>query len=153
MGQFLTTLKTEQITEATPTRKALFKITSPLIYDSNTLKQTIIVPEGFITDFASVPRIPFLYALLGNLGNSAACLHDFLYTPPHEPQRAGCVPVDRKTADKVLQGAIVDGMVKDGSKETTVLQSLKNLGYIFLGFLFYLGVRVGGASHWGIVKK
>lgn len=153
MGQFLTTLKTEQLTESTLTRKALFKLTSPLIYESDTLKQTIIVPEGFVTDFASVPRIPFIYMLLGNLGNSAACLHDFLYTPPHEPQKFGCSPVTRKIADKVLQGAIVDGMMKDLPIDPSILRAFKILAYIALGFLFYVGVRIGGNSHWGKIKK
>ena len=153
MGQFLTTLKTEQVTEGTLTRKAQFKLTASLIYESHTLGQAIIVPAGFITDFATVPRLPILYALLGNLGNAAACLHDFLYTEPHTPMKSGCTPVTREIADKVFQGAIVDGMVKDTDKNnTTIIQSLRNIGYIILGFLFYVGVRIGGASHWERVK-
>ncbi len=156
MGKFLTPLRTEQISEATLTRKAKFRLTSTLIYESKTLNQTIIVPEGFITDFATVPRIPIVYMLLGNLGNAAAALHDFLYTYPHLPSHnSKCDPVTRELADKVLQGAIVDGMVKDDVIEDiiTVTQSIKNIGYIIIGLLFYIGVRIGGSSHWGQQAK
>jgi hypothetical protein len=40
----------------------------------------IIVPRGFLTDFASVPRIPFAYMLYGGIGNKAAVIHDALYS-------------------------------------------------------------------------
>lgn len=154
MGQFHTTLKTEQVTESTLLRKAEFVLTAPLIYESNTLEgELIFVPKGFRTDYASVPRLPIIYTLLGNLGNSAACIHDYLYTDPHTTSAKSCSPVDRITADKILRGAIIDGMVKDGSSETTILQSIKNIIYIGIAYCFYIGVRIGGASHWGKSKK
>lgn len=37
------------------------------------------VPKGFITDFASVPRLPFAYLLAGNTAHWAAVIHDYLY--------------------------------------------------------------------------
>jgi hypothetical protein len=39
----------------------------------------ITVPEGFDTDFASVPRLPFMFWLLGDRADYAAVLHDYLY--------------------------------------------------------------------------
>lgn len=153
MGQFISTLKTEQVTESTLLRKAEYVLTAPLVYNSNTLCGFIIVPEGFRTDYASVPRLPIIYTLLGNLGNSAACLHDYLYTEPHMPiPLASCNPVTRELADKILRGAIIDGMVC-GSKETTIWQSIKNIVYVLVGWCFYIGVRIGGRSHWGKIKK
>ncbi len=149
MGQFISTLKTEQVTEGTLLRKAEFVLTAPLVYNSNTICGFIIVPEGFRTDFASVPRLPIIYTLLGNLGNAAACLHDFLYTEPHLPIGTGCNAVTKEIADIILRGAIIDGMVKDGSKETTIWQSIKNICYVVIGYCFYYGVKIGGASHWG----
>ena len=39
----------------------------------------ITVPEGFDTDFASVPRLPFMFWLLGDRADYAAVLHDYIY--------------------------------------------------------------------------
>lgn len=39
----------------------------------------ILVPKGFITNFASIPRIPIIFDLVGNYGHAAATLHDYLY--------------------------------------------------------------------------
>jgi hypothetical protein len=40
----------------------------------------VIIQKGFVTDYASVPRIPFAYLLYGGIGNYAAVLHDGLYS-------------------------------------------------------------------------
>ena len=80
MGKFLTKLRTEQVSEATPYSRAKYKLTDALVYESTSLGGLIVVPGGFITDFASVPRVPIAYLVTGGLGNSAACLHDFLYS-------------------------------------------------------------------------
>ena len=54
----------------------------------------VVVPEGFQTDYASVPRLPITYALFGDTAHEAGSLHDYLY-------RAGAVPnVPKKTADR-----------------------------------------------------
>jgi len=50
---------------------------APLIYEAN--DGTIYtVPTGFSCDFASVPRIPVIYALYGNRAHRPAVLHDYL---------------------------------------------------------------------------
>ena len=72
-------------------------LTSPLVYKS-ARHGTFIVPTGFRTDFASVPRIPFIYALFGNRSHSAAALHDFLYSKDS--------PVSRRVADAVFKEAM-----------------------------------------------
>ncbi len=48
-----------------------------LIYEGNT--DRILVPQGFITDFASVPRV--LWSLCPSYGKytKAAVIHDYLY--------------------------------------------------------------------------
>lgn len=43
------------------------------------LGATEIVPKGFITDLASVPRVPILYLLAGGRARKASVLHDYLY--------------------------------------------------------------------------
>jgi hypothetical protein len=57
----------------------------------------IDVPAGFETDFASVPRLPLTYALLGTYGHAAAVLHDFLYTS---------ADLLRADADRVFRNAL-----------------------------------------------
>lgn len=69
----------------------------PLVYYSVVLGRTIIVPRGFHTDFASVPRLPLVYVTLGDVGKKAAVVHDFLY------RHSG---VSRREADKVFYEAL-----------------------------------------------
>jgi len=40
---------------------------------------SVTVPAGFVTDFASVPRIPLAYLLTGDTVHAAAVVHDYLY--------------------------------------------------------------------------
>lgn len=54
-------------------------IREPLIYRSKLLDTRIIIPAGFETDFASVPRVPIAYQLWGNRAHREATLHDYLY--------------------------------------------------------------------------
>jgi hypothetical protein len=53
-------------------------LTKPLIYSSS-VYGSFIVPIGFETDLASVPRVPFIYELWGMRAHREAVLHDFLY--------------------------------------------------------------------------
>lgn len=39
----------------------------------------VTIPEGFITDIDSVPRIPFIYTLFKNRAIRASVMHDYLY--------------------------------------------------------------------------
>lgn len=48
-----------------------------LIENGDTVR--VIVPAGFITDLASVPRFPGMYLLFGGKARKAAVLHDYLY--------------------------------------------------------------------------
>ena len=68
-------------------------VTKPLKYQSELLDCLIVVPpwfetkepdpEGepafFETDFASVPRVPFIYEAWGDRAHREAVLHDYLY--------------------------------------------------------------------------
>lgn len=51
---------------------------SPLVYESN-IVGTVTVPAGFLTDFASVPRVPVVYRLYGDRAHRESVLHDYLY--------------------------------------------------------------------------
>jgi hypothetical protein len=56
-----------------------WELTGDLIYQSDICPKLICVPKGFVTDFASVPRIPFAYWLAGGCADKAAVIHDYLY--------------------------------------------------------------------------
>jgi hypothetical protein len=82
----------------------------------------IDVPAGFETDFASVPRLPLTYALLGAYGHAAAVLHDHIYT-------TGALP--RLDADRVFRNALRSSGIAR-----------------WRAWIMWAGVRAGGASRY-----
>jgi hypothetical protein len=102
--------------------RQLWMVMADFAYQSNVAGMTITVPQGFISDFASVPRIPFVYDSLGDIAQRPAVVHDYLYS-------LGILP--RDMADKVLLEAM----------ELTEIPWSKRK-------LIYLGVRIGGKSHY-----
>ncbi len=54
-----------------------WRVESPLVFFSETQGE-ITVPVGFLTDFASVPRLPFAYLFFGDRAHAAAVVHDWL---------------------------------------------------------------------------
>lgn len=57
-------------------KRAKWRLTYPLIWRSP--GYCIIVPTGYETDFASVPRVFGTWLLFGGVANEAATLHDYL---------------------------------------------------------------------------
>jgi hypothetical protein len=123
MSAFLSDLEVELVSDATNSGRGTWRLTAPLVYQSDVAKQTFVVPDGFETDFASVPRTPVAFLLTADSAHEASALHDFLYTQPH--------PVARDVADAVL---------KEASEVSGVPA--------WRAFLMWAGVRLGGASHW-----
>lgn len=74
-----------------------WSLIAPLHYQSVILQKILLVPMGFLTDFASVPRVPFAYWLAGNTAHGAAIVHDYLYQTHR---------TDRATADRVFDEAM-----------------------------------------------
>jgi hypothetical protein len=86
--------------------------------------KTVSVPKGFITDFASVPRLPFAYMMFGGIGNRPAVLHDYLYSIGGDSKA-------KEFADNVLYyGIMADGDSKWKAKA------------------MYTGVRLFGGKFW-----
>ena len=56
-----------------------WRLLAPLRYRSAVLGAQIEVPAGFVTDLASVPRLPLAYLLAGDTAHEAAVVHDYLY--------------------------------------------------------------------------
>ena len=68
--------------------------TKPLCYQYGS--RLFIVPEGFVNDLDSVPRVPIVYDLLKGRSVKPAVLHDYLYREGH----------DRAEADRIFLDAM-----------------------------------------------
>jgi hypothetical protein len=82
----------------------LFELVKPFAYHIGTYpsNKVIIVPEGFITDFASIPRV--FWPILSPLDEyaKAAVLHDFMYVmAPYERLRCEEIFLEAMTVLKV----------------------------------------------------
>jgi len=118
VAKFLTELEVTCIDDGS------WKLVSHLAYESD-LVGTIIVPAGFETDFASVPRVPIFYVLFGDRAHRESVLHDYLYRVDAKPE------VSRSNADEVF------------------LEAMKERGKgFFVRRAMYWGVRLGGWTAW-----
>jgi hypothetical protein len=119
VSKFLTDLKVKNATDQDDGKWVLLE---PLVYQSDVAKMTITVPAGFVTNFASVPRIPVAYWLCGDTASEAAAVHDYLYTSHI---------VSREVADAVL-------------KEASALTGVAG----WRAGLMWAGVRLFGEDAW-----
>lgn len=123
MSLFLTTLITESIDDNAAGGRGFWRVTTPFRYRSDILGLIITIEPGFITDWASVPRIPIAYWLLGDRNHKASIIHDWLY---HHHEIC-----DEQTANKVfLEACKLAG------------------GGSFSSLAVYLGVKFFGGSSW-----
>ena len=106
----------------------------PLVFDS-AIAGRLIIPAGFVTDFASVPRLPLVFLLAGDTAHEAAVVHDYLYrrapligTPPR--------PITRAEADAVFLEAM----------QATGIPAWRRR-------LMYAAVRAGGWRPWGQYRQ
>lgn len=84
---------------------------------------TFVIEEGFLTDFATVPRVPIFYTIFANRAKKSAVLHDYLY---------GTAMYSRLECDKAFLCAM----------------EAERLGLVTRQAM-YTGVRLGGASRYG----
>lgn len=123
MSRFEALLSVEKV-QVRP--KAIWKLNRDLVYHSD-MAGMIVVPAGYNTDFASVPRMPFAYLAVGGKADEASVIHDFLYTT----QMLGGELIERGFADMVFEEAV------------------KALGYSAVtSSLLYTGVSIGGLWTW-----
>jgi hypothetical protein len=94
------------------------------VFYANGDEEWVIVPAGFVTDGASVPRLPLAYMLFGGRARKAATLHDYCY----DRRR------NRAWADAVF------------------LAAMENEESSFVRGFMHLGVRVGGWTRYQEAK-
>lgn len=116
MNRFPTPLQAELL----PDRKT-WRLLEPFSYlDPD--HGLIEVPAWFETDFASVPRCPLTFSLMGQYGHAAAVIHDWLYSTGQ---------LSRADADRVF------------------LNALRSSGIArWRAYLMWAGVRIGGYPHY-----
>lgn len=121
MAKFLTDLIIREIDDGN------WEIRAPLDYQSDVLQTTVDVPAKFITDFASVPRVPFIFDVLGDIAHEPAVIHDWLY---------------------------YIGIYSRKDADSTLLEAMEAIGISwFKRYQIYAGVRVGGWYAWGQHRK
>lgn len=116
MSKFITELETRDIDD----NKVV--LLSDLVYESDLLKTTITVPKGFISDKASVPRVPIAYMAFGDRAHRESVVHDLIY-------KEGKIP--RRKADAIFLEAM-----KARNKKWWIRSCM------------WLGVRLGGWIAW-----
>ena len=96
MSYFKTNLHTEAVDGG-------FKLTQELVYYSEYLQQTVIVPIGFFTDLASVPWF-FRWAIPVSTGKNrrAAVVHDWLCREANQQRHF----ITQAGADRVFREAL-----------------------------------------------
>lgn len=94
--RFKTALNLVLVKEANGDR-AIWRVESPLVWESDVLGY-VIVPIGFETDLASVPRFFLTWLVFGGLANEASVVHDYLYRIKYP---------NKETADKEFYGAMI----------------------------------------------
>lgn len=100
-----------------------------LRYQSD-LMGLIVVPKEFITDLASVPRLPLAYMITGDRAPGPAVIHDYLYQSPKFE--------NRKLADAVIDEAMAVNQPELGFEaENDIIRTL-----------IWTGVRAGGWKAW-----
>lgn len=74
---FLTQLIATKAREAGSRGRAVWQLQTELAFHSE-IYGLVVVPAGFETDFASVPRAPLAFWLTGDTAHASAAVHDYL---------------------------------------------------------------------------
>jgi hypothetical protein len=76
-GRFESDLHAIKVSEPGGLGRAFWRLSSPLVYTSAIVGR-VVIPDGFETDFASVPRLPLAHLLTGDTAHASAVVHDYL---------------------------------------------------------------------------
>jgi hypothetical protein len=127
VSRFLTPLKVEKIGYDQDGR-ALYRLLARLVYLSDRFGRRV-VPAGFVTNFASVPRLPVVFLVAGGRAEEEATVHDYEYTV-REKSRDDC------------DAQFLESLQADKPYAT----ELKKPTPKWLAYVMYEGVHLGGRS-------
>lgn len=137
MNRFLTPLKVAKVGYDKAGRPC-WRLLEDLVYLSDRWGR-IVVPKGFITNFASVPRLPVIFLVAGGKAEEAATLHDYLYTVRQINGRA----ISREEADHVFLEALAAP-----TAIAAIDWRLDKPVPAWLAKVMFQAVRIGGQSSW-----
>lgn len=127
--------------------RAIWELLDDLYFYSASMGCWLMVPAGFRTNYASVPRLPFVYMWYGDRCFEEPALHDFAYTVHgiyvvdcsmvrgerfFLREHAKLVPLTRKQADDLFREALLLNPASPDGMDHTM----------------HAGVRLGGGSSW-----
>lgn len=133
-SRFLTALVVAHVSDS------IKRLIYPLEFESESLGRVVTVPAGFETDFASVPRLPLAYLMFGGVGDPAAVVHDYAYS--------GRLGISRAQADTLFREALAALDADSLAGKSSVKKTLSGAWFSFRRAAMWLGVRVGGSSHY-----
>jgi len=111
----------------------VWKLTKKVSYfiDENTV---VMIPEGFMTDFASIPQVLWnIWPPTGGMYGKAALVHDYLY------RTAQVLDVKTNTKQNITRSFA----------DSVFLQAMKELNIPwYTRYSLYSGVRFGGWQTW-----
>ena len=133
MSEFLDLFEARQINWRDG--RPIWMTTAILRYRSDRLGATIHIPAEFVTDCASVPRIPFAWLLAGGRGIRSSVLHDYPY----------------QTGYWLLEGhgqnEVPKDLVDEVFHESLLADPISGAG-AFVARQMWRGVRLGGRGVW-----
>jgi hypothetical protein len=127
--------------------RSLWGLTEALVYWPSNDDKPIIVPRGFVTDLASIPRPLWSWLPPDGPWAKAAVIHDFLYFTqgkgvlifPRSNEKSDWTCRDT-TLQKLYTKEDADWILRDAQKDRQVDVVSRNL--------IWLGVHVGGGNGW-----
>lgn len=127
MSEFRSKLNVELIDDD----NSLWRLTWPLVYYSD-IAGLIVVPVGFKTDFASVPRFPVVWLAAGDTARQASVVHDYLYS------HAGVALADGQVQPARISRQVADDVYVEAMAVSGVSWWRRQI--------MWLGVRLGGGK-------
>lgn len=131
MSRFFIRPKVSYTPKANPRRPWVLDTECVYYTDVPGPARKVVIPNGYATDLASVPRVPGVYWRYGTRAVLPAIVHDYLYeVNPHG--------WTREQADKVFLEAM-----KDEDDPSSAMSR----------WMMYMGVRIGGWAGWNRYRK
>lgn len=115
--------------------RAVWTTSQPLRYQSARLEAELVVPAEFITDHASVPRLPLIWLIAGGRAIRSATLHDFTYQFGYVILRDGSFrSLTRQECDALFYESLRADPISGANR--------------MIAWLMYRAIRLAGRGIW-----
>jgi len=135
-GRLKVILLDDKIHPSIRSGRTLWALTEALVYWPSNGHEPIVVPRGFVTDLASIPRPFWSWLPPDGPWAKATVIHDFLYYT----QGSGVWKCHDTTLRKAYSRDDADWILRDAQND-------RNVGIVSRN-LVWLGVHVGGQHGW-----